>query len=141
MLLFCRLDYFLVFFQHYYWYKKSHPVFSRVENTSDLFPILVDHMYRDCVANVRPKLKVFNLNNRLKKFSIKIILITSFNWKLYKNLEQAKEAIEKLKEELYPQLKAGMQVQAETDNNLEPIREDSELDDAVSLILIKFKKE
>lgn len=34
-----------------------------------------------------------------------------------------------------------MQVQAETDNNLEPIREDSELDDAVSLILIKFKKE
>lgn len=59
-----------------------------------------------------------------------------FNWKLYKNLEQAKEAIEKLKEELYPQLKAGMQAQAETDNNLEPIREDSEFDDAVSLISI-----
>ncbi|XP_039960408.1 regulator of nonsense transcripts 2 [Bactrocera tryoni] len=103
-----KLDYFLVFFQHYYWYKKSHPVFSRVENTADLFPILVDHMYRDCVANVRPKLK------------------------LYKNLDQAKEAIEKLKEELYPQLKAGMQAQTETDTNLEPIREDSEFDDALS---------
>ncbi|XP_053948578.1 regulator of nonsense transcripts 2 [Anastrepha ludens] len=103
-----KLDYFLVFFQHYYWYKKSHPVFSKVENTSDLFPILVDHMYRDCLANVRPKLK------------------------LYKSLEQAKEAIEKLKEELYPQLKEGMQMQSESDSNLEPIREDSEFDDALS---------
>ncbi|XP_004521719.1 regulator of nonsense transcripts 2 [Ceratitis capitata] len=103
-----KLDYFLVFFQHYYWYKKSHPVFSRVENTSDLFPILVDHMYRDCLANVRPKLK------------------------LYKSLEQSKEAIEKLKEELYPQLKASLQAQAEGDNGLESIREDSEFDDALS---------
>ncbi|XP_067640753.1 regulator of nonsense transcripts 2 [Eurosta solidaginis] len=103
-----KLDYFLVFFQHYYWYKKSHPVFSKVEKTSDLFPILVDHMYRDCLANVRPKLK------------------------LYKSLEQAKEAIEKLKEELYPQLKAGMQAQTEGDSGLEPIREDSEFDDALS---------
>ncbi|KAH8287327.1 hypothetical protein KR054_005806, partial [Drosophila jambulina] len=77
-----KLDYFLVFFQHYYWFKKSHPVFSRSENTSDLFPILVDHTYRDCLSSVRPKLK------------------------LYKSLEQAKAAIDQLQEKLYPQLKA-----------------------------------
>ncbi|XP_030378206.1 regulator of nonsense transcripts 2 isoform X2 [Scaptodrosophila lebanonensis] len=77
-----KLDYFLVFFQHYYWFKKSHPVFAHPEDTSDLFPILVDHTYRDCLAAVRPKLK------------------------LYKSLEQAKEAIEQLKEQLYPQLKS-----------------------------------
>ncbi|KAH8356492.1 hypothetical protein KR200_007694 [Drosophila serrata] len=77
-----KLDYFLVFFQHYYWFKKSHPVFSRSENTSDLFPILVDHTYRDCLSGVRPKLK------------------------LYKSLEQAKAAIDQLQEKLYPQLKA-----------------------------------
>ncbi|KAH8343366.1 hypothetical protein KR059_008989 [Drosophila kikkawai] len=77
-----KLDYFLVFFQHYYWFKKSHPVFSRSENTSDLFPILVDHTYRDCLSSVRPKLK------------------------LYKSLEQAKAAIDQLQDKLYPQLKS-----------------------------------
>ncbi|XP_068158893.1 regulator of nonsense transcripts 2 [Drosophila tropicalis] len=76
-----KLDYFLVFFQHYYWFKKSHPVFTKSENTSDLFPILVDHAYRDCLATVKPNLK------------------------LYKSLEQAKDAIDELQEKLYPQLK------------------------------------
>ncbi|XP_073833077.1 UPF2 regulator of nonsense mediated mRNA decay isoform X1 [Musca autumnalis] len=108
-----KLDYFLIFFQHYYWYKKSNPIFSRVQDTHDLFPILVDHMYRDCLANVRPKLKLF------------------------KNLEQAKEAIEKLREKLYPQLKeltAQQQQQQDADeaNNLQPIPEDSEFDDGAS---------
>ncbi|KAH8416730.1 hypothetical protein KR222_000276, partial [Zaprionus bogoriensis] len=100
-----KLDYFLVFFQHYYWFKKSHPVFSKSENTSDLFPILVDHTYRDCLAGVRPKLK------------------------LYKNLEQAKEAIDQLQEQLYPQLKASSNAQ---DANLATISEISELDEGVT---------
>lgn len=99
----------MVFFQHYYWVKKSNPIFSKVQDTHDLFPILVDHMYRDCLFNVKPKLK------------------------LYKNLEQAKEAIKKLKEQLYPQLKElAYQVSTEETKNLHPIPEDSEFDDAVS---------
>ncbi|XP_030569622.1 regulator of nonsense transcripts 2 isoform X1 [Drosophila novamexicana] len=100
-----KLDYFLVFFQHYYWHKKSHPVFSKSENTSDLFPILVDHTYRDCLAGVRPKLK------------------------LYKNLEQAKEAIDQLQEQLYPQLKASNNAQ---DASLTTISEINELDEGVT---------
>lgn len=95
----------MVFFQHYYWHKKSHPVFSKSENTSDLFPILVDHTYRDCLAGVRPKLK------------------------LYKNLEQAKEAIDQLQEQLYPQLKASNNAQ---DASLTTISEINELDEGVS---------
>ncbi|XP_039498771.1 regulator of nonsense transcripts 2 [Drosophila santomea] len=100
-----KLDYFLVFFQHYYWFKKSHPVFSKSENTSDLFPILVDHTYRDCLAGVRPKLK------------------------LYKSLEQAKAAIDQLQEKLYPQLKATNNAQ---DPSLATISEISELDEGVT---------
>uniref|UniRef100_A0A1I8PTW1 MIF4G domain-containing protein n=1 Tax=Stomoxys calcitrans TaxID=35570 RepID=A0A1I8PTW1_STOCA len=103
-----KLDYFLVFFQNYYWYKKSNPIFSRVQDTHDLFPIIVDHMYRECLANVRPKLK------------------------LYKSLEQAKEAIEKLKEKLYPQLKEITAQSCEESSNLQSIPEDSEFDDGAS---------
>lgn len=51
-----RLDYFLMFFQQYYWFKKSDPVYS--EDPKNLFPILVDHMYADCFASIRPKMKV-----------------------------------------------------------------------------------
>nr|XP_016942200.1 regulator of nonsense transcripts 2 [Drosophila suzukii]XP_036675852.1 regulator of nonsense transcripts 2 [Drosophila suzukii] len=100
-----KLDYFLVFFQHYYWFKKSHPVFSKSENTSDLFPILVDHTYRDCLAGVRPKLK------------------------LYKSLDQAKAAIDQLQEKLYPQLKASSNTQ---DPSMTSISEISELDEGAT---------
>lgn len=75
-----RLDYFLVFFQHYYWFKKNDPIFSSIENTSDLFPILTDHYFKECLLAIRPKLK------------------------LYKSYEQAKEEVEKLQQELYPTL-------------------------------------
>lgn len=103
----------MIFFQHYYWFKKSNPVFSRVEDTHDLFPILVDHMYRDCLANVRPKLKHF------------------------KNLTEAREAIENLKTKLYPQLQELTKTQAtnieETSHHLQPIPESSEIDERVRL--------
>ncbi|ALC49047.1 Upf2 [Drosophila busckii] len=102
-----KLDYFLVFFQHYYWHKKSHPVFSKQENNSDLFPILVDHTYRDCLAGVRPKLK------------------------LYKSLEQAKEAIDQLQEKLYPQLKE-LANNTQDNKDLGTISEISELDEGVT---------
>jgi len=79
-------------------------VFSKSENTSDLFPILVDHTYRDCLAGVRPKLK------------------------LYKSLDQAKAAIDQLQEKLYPQLKASSNTQ---DPSMTSISEISELDEGV----------
>uniref|UniRef100_A0A1B0AX55 MIF4G domain-containing protein n=1 Tax=Glossina palpalis gambiensis TaxID=67801 RepID=A0A1B0AX55_9MUSC len=104
-----KLNYFLVFFQHYYWFKKSNPIFSKVEDTHDLFPILVDHMYRDCLTNVSPKLK------------------------LYKNLEEAKEAINKLKAKLYPRLEELNKLRASNEAvSLPAIPEDSELDDRPS---------
>lgn len=43
-------------------------------------------------------------------------------------MEQTIEAVAKLKEELYPQLKEGIENQVVDENTLEPIREDSELD-------------
>lgn len=88
-------------------------MFSRAEDTSDLFPILVDHTYRDCLAGVRPKLK------------------------LYKNLEQAKEAIDQLQEQLYPQLKANSNVQEAA---LSTISEISELDDMVCSTTVIFMR-
>lgn len=106
----------MVFFQRYYWHKKSHPVFSKSENTSDLFPILVDHTYRDCLAGVRPKLK------------------------LYKNLEEAKEAIDQLQEQLYPQLKACSNNNNAQDSSLDTINEINELDDGVSRVYISLRR-
>uniref|UniRef100_A0A182T7Y2 MIF4G domain-containing protein n=1 Tax=Anopheles maculatus TaxID=74869 RepID=A0A182T7Y2_9DIPT len=62
-----RLDHFLAFFQQYYWYKKSHPYWSDaslrigIETTmKDLNPILMDHMYRECLTSLRPNLKLHN---------------------------------------------------------------------------------
>ncbi|XP_055529686.1 regulator of nonsense transcripts 2 [Wyeomyia smithii] len=91
-----RMDYFLIFFQHYYWFKKSDPVFTS-EESKDLFPILVDHMYKECFKNLRPKLKLF----------------TSF--------ETAKEAVEGLRKKLYPNL---FNVKEDDDrSSLKPIQE------------------
>lgn len=70
----------MVFFQNYYWFKKSDPIFSSIENTSDLFPILTDHYFKECILAIRPKLK------------------------LYQSYEQAKEEVSKLQQELYPNL-------------------------------------
>lgn len=75
-----RLDYFLIFFQHYYWFKKSHPCFTNLETNIDVFPILIDHMYKECLNNLRPKLK------------------------LIKSYEKAQEEIENLRQQLYPNL-------------------------------------
>uniref|UniRef100_A0A182NLS9 MIF4G domain-containing protein n=1 Tax=Anopheles dirus TaxID=7168 RepID=A0A182NLS9_9DIPT len=98
-----RLDYFLVFFQQYYWYKKSHPYFAGSGtadgggatgpanappvappgpagiSVKDLFPILMDHMYRECLKCLRPKLK------------------------LYGSFEQAKEAVQQLRQKIFPE--------------------------------------
>ncbi|XP_050094823.1 regulator of nonsense transcripts 2 [Anopheles aquasalis] len=72
------LDYFIVFFQHYYWIKRSHPCFQ-VTGERDLFPILDDQMYRECLRNLRPKLK------------------------LHTSYERAAAAVEALRQKLYPE--------------------------------------
>ncbi|XP_055682453.1 regulator of nonsense transcripts 2 [Lutzomyia longipalpis] len=99
------LDYFLMFFQQYFWFKKSDPIFE-TDTNGDLFPILVEHMYRDCLASVRPKLKPF----------------TSY--------DQAKEAVEKLKGELYPTLNSSATDTIESaESELEVINEaDSDIE-------------
>ncbi len=71
-----------MFLQQYYWFKKSHPIFSD-QQTNDLFPILIDHMYKELFHTLRPKLK------------------------LYKSYEKAKEEVENLRKQLYPNLLDG----------------------------------
>ncbi|XP_046682701.1 regulator of nonsense transcripts 2 isoform X2 [Homalodisca vitripennis] len=47
-----KLDYFFVYFQHYFWFKYSSPVWT-VENP---FPTNMNHMFRDCLTNLRPNI-------------------------------------------------------------------------------------
>lgn len=78
-----RLGCYLVFLQNYYWFKKSHPVFESTTESGDLFPHLTEHMYKECLHNLRPKLKLF------------------------KSYEKAQEEVEKLRQQLYPNLGEG----------------------------------
>lgn len=75
-----------------------------------LLPRIVEDMYKDCLTIVRPKLKPF------------------------RSIEEAKEAIIKLRRELYPTLFSQPSSRdgagdTENEGNLETIREDSEYDD------------
>lgn len=49
-----KLDCFLIYFQRYYWYKRSLPVWN--ENCP--FPVDVENLFRDTIEAVRPKLKL-----------------------------------------------------------------------------------
>lgn len=71
-----RLDYFLVFFQNYYWFKCSDPFWTE-ENK---FPIYVKYIYQECLTGLRPKLTLFT------------------SW------QQCKDAIEEIRLTLYPEL-------------------------------------
>lgn len=75
-----RLDCYLTFLQNYYWFKKSHPFFSPENEFGDYFPHLIEHMYKECLHNLRPKMKLF------------------------KSYEASQEAVEKLRKKLYPNL-------------------------------------
>lgn len=79
-LLYYRLDCYLVFLQNYYWFKKSHPIFTSSAESGDLFPHLIEHMYKECLHNLRPKLKLF------------------------KSYEKSSEEVEKLRMQFYPNL-------------------------------------
>lgn len=98
-----KLDYYLLFFQKYYWLKKSHPVFNSVNSSSDAkdeftlksnnnqqttsaltgssgFPITIDILFIDTVKKIRPK------------------------FTLAKSLEDANSAVENALASLKPQL-------------------------------------
>ncbi|XP_036368923.1 regulator of nonsense transcripts 2 isoform X3 [Octopus sinensis] len=49
-----KLDYFLVYFQRYYWFKKKLPLWTE----DHPFPVDVDNLVRDTIEAVRPKLKL-----------------------------------------------------------------------------------
>lgn len=50
-----KLDYFLVFFQNYYWFKCTDSIWTP-ENP---FPVDIDYMYRDTLSMLRPKMQLF----------------------------------------------------------------------------------
>ncbi|GFS94914.1 regulator of nonsense transcripts 2 [Nephila pilipes] len=106
-----KLDYFLIFFQRYYWHKRSADIYT--DNFP--FPVYVNFMMTDTISCLRPKLK------------------------LYQNLEEAEKAVmnavEELKPkymEIYPGLvgeeqdKPKPQPQTNDEDSLCPIEEEDE---------------
>lgn len=51
-----KLDYFLIYFQRYYWFKKKLPLWTEDRP----FPVDVDNLVTDTIEAVRPKLKLFD---------------------------------------------------------------------------------
>jgi regulator of nonsense transcripts 2 len=51
-----KLDYFLIYFQRYYWFKRSHPMYDAGE---EKFPLGMTNLYLETVSSLRPKLKLF----------------------------------------------------------------------------------
>ncbi|KAK0162145.1 hypothetical protein PV327_008507 [Microctonus hyperodae] len=74
-----KLDYFLIFFQNYYWFKYTDPIW----NAENIFPIGIDYMYRDTLTMLRPKMQLFH------------------------SYKESQYAIEELKNTLYPMLSIG----------------------------------
>lgn len=66
-----KLDMFLVYFQHYYWFKYSHPMW----NNEQPFPVGMSHMVRETITNLRRNIHLFD------------------------SLEEAEEAVMKLRAE------------------------------------------
>lgn len=101
-----KLDYFLVFFQHYYWFKKSDPVWTE-DNT---FPIGVDYMFRDTLIMLRPKIRLLD------------------------GYKEAQSAVEELKNTLYPNLDETTTIQCvdESTGDMNTILEVDEDESAIS---------
>lgn len=72
-----KLDYFLIFFQHYYWFKRSDPVWTTPDNP---FPVGIDYMYRDTLSMLRSKMQLFQ------------------------SFKEARCAVDELRNTLYPSL-------------------------------------
>ncbi|XP_031840310.1 UPF2 regulator of nonsense mediated mRNA decay [Nomia melanderi] len=50
-----KLDYFLIFFQNYFWFKYTDPIWT----PDNPFPVGIDYMYRDTLTMLRPKMQLF----------------------------------------------------------------------------------
>lgn len=48
-----KLDCFIIFFQRYFWFKKSHPVF----NENYTFPVPIEFLFKDTITSLRSKFK------------------------------------------------------------------------------------
>ncbi len=82
-----RLDYYLVYLQYYYLYKKSLSVWTE----DNPFPVEIEFGMKDVLSTLRPKLKP------------------------YKTLQEAAEAVEKLENELIHKLEQAVRVHLELD--------------------------
>lgn len=75
-----KLDYFLIFFQNYYWFKRTNPIWT----ADNPFPVDIDYMFRDTLAMLRPKMQLFE------------------------SYKETQFAIEELRNNLYPSLVASI---------------------------------
>lgn len=50
-----KLDYFLIYLQRYYWFKRSHPMYE--DETK--FPLGMTNLYLETISGLRPKLKMY----------------------------------------------------------------------------------
>ena len=71
-----KLDYFLIFFQNYYWFKYTNAIWT----SESPFPVGIDYMYRDTLTMLRPKMQLFQ------------------------SYKEAQCAVEELRNTLYPTL-------------------------------------
>ena len=51
-----KLDYFLIYLQRYYWFKRSHPMYE--DETK--FPLGMTNLYLETISGLRPKLKMYD---------------------------------------------------------------------------------
>merc|ERR1719239_46345 len=104
-----KLDCFLVYFQRYYWFKRSHPIFTG-ENR---FPIDVENLMNETLEIVRPRMVQF------------------------KSLQEANDAAEQLEAEFRAKIANVLSlIETEEEENVESDEadEDDEDDDGLSVI-------
>ncbi|XP_026470757.1 regulator of nonsense transcripts 2-like [Ctenocephalides felis] len=97
-----RMDYFLIFFQNYYWFKKNDPIWE-----TEKYPLLFDHEYKDSLQSIGRKITIYN------------------------SFEECQEAIDNLKKMLYPNLGEESNENDVTDslNTIEEETEGEEVDE------------
>ncbi|KAK2710519.1 regulator of nonsense transcripts 2-like isoform X2 [Artemia franciscana] len=94
-----RLDYFLTYLQHYYWVKKSFPIWG-----DDLsWPVDIEHLYQGTLYALRPKLRPF------------------------KNLEKAEKEVDKLEKEFLCTMESASQTTADGLTTIRETAEEEEL--------------
>lgn len=72
-----KLDCYILYFVKYFWFKKSHPVWTPVDNP---FPVTIEFLMRDTLHSLRPKFKMAS------------------------NFEEASRAVDKMIEDLKPKI-------------------------------------